>query len=130
MRWFPLVLSLPLVLGPLTGSAVAKIDFNRQIRPVLSDTCFACHGPDEKNRMAGLRLDQKDGISKVVTAGKHAESKLFQRINHSDANRRMPPANFGRAVTRDQVNLIAKWIDEGAEWQTHWSYVPPVKHEV
>src|SRR5262245_26680173 len=124
------VLVPSLLAVALSPAVFAKVDFGRQIRPILSDTCFSCHGPDEKNRMAGLRLDQKEGVLKVVTAGNHAESKLYQRINHSDAARRMPPQSLDRKLTRDQVALIAKWIDEGAEWQTHWAYVPPQKPEL
>src|SRR5215470_9020862 len=106
----------PLLALLCIAALEAKVDFNRQVRPILSDTCFSCHGPDEKNRMAGLRLDQKDGLLKVVTAGNHNGSKLYQRIAHGDENRRMPPKSLGRTVTKDQMELIAKWIDEGAEW--------------
>ncbi len=117
-----------LLAGGLTAPAApnpAKVDFNRQIRPLLSDSCFACHGPDEKRRMAGLRLDDKDSALKAVTPGNRAASKLFQRISHADTARRMPPKAFDRPLTPAQIELIGRWIDEGAGWQTHWSYAPP-----
>jgi mono/diheme cytochrome c family protein len=121
------VLALPLLPAP--AAAPGKIDFNRHIRPILSDSCFSCHGPDEKRRMAGLRLDDKESTLRVLTPGKHSASKLFQRINHAEPARRMPPASSERQLTKDQIQLIARWIDEGAEWQTHWSYVPPTRPE-
>ncbi|MCC6369144.1 MAG: DUF1553 domain-containing protein [Bryobacterales bacterium] len=104
-----------------------KVDFNRQIRPILSDKCFACHGPDSKHRMAGLRLDQKDSAMRVVVAGKRGESKLFQRVSHADVKRRMPPPGAEQTLTKEQVELIGKWIDQGAEWHTHWAYTAPVR---
>ncbi|MBI4905029.1 MAG: DUF1553 domain-containing protein [Acidobacteria bacterium] len=122
MRWNQSTFVAPLLAVCSLPCLQAKVDFSRQVRPILSDACFACHGPDEKNRMAGLRLDQKEGLLQVVKAGKHADSKLFQRISHDDSNRRMPPKNFSRTLSKEQVALVGKWIDEGAEWQTHWSY--------
>ncbi|MBL8214411.1 MAG: DUF1553 domain-containing protein [Bryobacterales bacterium] len=122
-----------LLAGGLTAPAApnaAKVDFNRQIRPLLSDSCFACHGPDEKRRMAGLRLDEKDSALKAVTPGNRAASKLFQRISHAEASRRMPPKSFDRPLTAAQIELVGRWIDEGAEWQTHWSYAPPKRSVV
>lgn len=133
MSWNRSGVAVPVVAALFVSGLHAKVEFNRQVRPILSDACFSCHGPDEKNRMAGLRLDQKDGLLKVVVAGKHADSKLFQRIAHADVNRRMPPKTFNRTVTKEQADLIGKWIDEGAEWQTHWAYAPiskPVPPEV
>ncbi|HUQ93270.1 MAG TPA: DUF1553 domain-containing protein [Bryobacteraceae bacterium] len=108
----------------------AKIDFDRQIRPILSDTCFTCHGPDQKMRMGGLRLDDKESAFRVLHPGQRGESKLFQRISAADVKKRMPPPGFDRKLTKDQVELIGKWIDQGAEWQTHWSYTPPVRAEL
>ncbi|MBL8179787.1 MAG: DUF1553 domain-containing protein [Bryobacterales bacterium] len=108
----------------------SKVVFDRQIRPLLSDSCFSCHGPDEKNRMAGLRLDERDGAMKVIVPGKRGESKLFQRIQHADANRRMPPRGSQRTLSAEQIELVGKWIDQGADWQTHWSYAAPKRPEL
>jgi len=129
MHKFLIVLAVALPVWAQTGK-VAKVDFNRHIRPILSDNCFACHGPDDKRRMANLRLDDKDSAMKVLVAGKRSESKLFQRLSHADAARRMPPASFDRKPTKEQIELVGKWIDEGAEWQTHWSYAPPQRPEL
>jgi len=112
-------------------SAAKPVDFDREIRPILSDTCFACHGPDEKQRMAKLRLDTKDGVFadrggyQVIVPGKAAESKIYQRISAADKAKRMPPPYAERTLTDKQVELIRRWIDEGAKWEMHWAYVPP-----
>ncbi|MBL8220645.1 MAG: DUF1553 domain-containing protein [Bryobacterales bacterium] len=127
--WIPAGLSaLALVYGQ--ASKPAKVVFDRQIRPILSDSCFSCHGPDEKNRMAGLRLDDRDSAMKVIVPGKRSESKLFQRIQHADAARRMPPKGSQRTLSAEQIELVGKWIDQGADWQTHWSYAPPKRPEL
>jgi hypothetical protein len=108
----------------------AGVDFDRDIRPILSDRCSACHGPDEKQRKAKLRLDIKDGgiystrgDHAIVTPGNAANSRLYQRIASTSA--RMPPASAGPALNDQQVQLIRRWIDEGAKWEMHWAYVPP-----
>jgi len=111
--------------------ASKPVDFDREIRPILSDTCFTCHGPDEQTQQAGLRLDTKDGAFadrggyQVIIPGKSGESRLFQRISASDQALRMPPPTAQRQLTEKQSELIRRWIDEGARWETHWAYVPP-----
>jgi hypothetical protein len=105
------------------GVCLAAVDFHRDVRPILSDNCFTCHGPDEKQRMAGLRLDAREGaFAKVIVAGNSAGSLLYQRISHADPAKRMP---LGRTLTDKQIALIRAWIDEGAKWETHWAYAPP-----
>jgi len=117
--------------GAPAESATKPVDFDREIRPILSDTCFACHGPDEKQRMAKLRLDTKDGIFadrggyQVIVPGKAAESQLYQRVSAGDKAKRMPPPYAERTLNEKQVALIRRWIDEGAKWEMHWAYVPP-----
>jgi hypothetical protein len=107
------------LLAPLTLPAV---DFDRDIRPILSDRCFSCHGPDAKDRMANLRLDVKDGgIDRVV-------GKLYGRISSAKPGMRMPPT--GNALTEKQIALIKEWIDAGAKWETHWSFVAPKRPPV
>jgi hypothetical protein len=112
-------------------SAHPTVDFRRDIRPLLSDKCFFCHGPDERQRQAGLRLDTRDGLfgerksGRPVAAGSATSSLLWQRITHADPDQRMPPADSGKSLTREQVELVRRWIDEGAEWREHWAYVPP-----
>ncbi len=114
------------------SSASKGIDFNREVRPILSDNCFSCHGPDDKQRMAGLRLDTLTGISAspgVITAGNRNESKLYQRISAKDAARRMPPVYSGHTLTEAQIELVGKWIDQGAKWSSHWAFEPPRRAE-
>ena len=107
------------------------VDFDREIRPILSDNCFACHGPDEQARQAKLRLDTKEGMFadrggyQVIVAGKSAASKLYLRVSSKDAGFRMPPVYSNRSLTPQQVELIRQWIDQGAQWRVHWAFVPP-----
>ena len=118
------------------GSAqqkMATVDFNREIRPILSDTCFACHGPDEQQRKAKLRLDTKDGAFAkpgVIVAGKSAESRLIKRITSKDPNAVMPPTASGHKLTDKQIELLKRWIDEGAQWNEHWSFIAPKRPEL
>src|SRR5262245_1096661 len=103
--------------GPATSPSKA-VDFDRAIRPILSDTCFACHGPDEGQRQASLRLDTRDGIFadrggyQVIVPGKAAASRLYQRISAPSPMVRMPPERANRTLTPAQVGLIRRWIDE------------------
>ena len=113
-------------------SAPRGVDFNREIRPILSDNCFTCHGPDASKRMANLRLDMPDGGAystrgkyKIITPGDAAKSRLFERISEASQARRMPPATSGKSLTPQQVELIKQWIDQGAKWEQHWAFVPP-----
>jgi hypothetical protein len=116
------------------AKSVSKgIDFQREIRPILSENCFQCHGPDSTTRMAGLRLDQKDAAFQVrkngaaITAGNPETSLLYQRIVSTSAARRMPPAMSHRTVTPQQVAILKKWIEQGAPWQEHWAFKAPAK---
>ncbi|MBI2686222.1 MAG: DUF1553 domain-containing protein [Acidobacteria bacterium] len=125
---------LHLVL-PLAGLSVLHaadpkgIDFNRDIRPILSDNCFTCHGPDESKRMAGVRLDTKEGALAALTPGKPETSRIYLRIAHTDPKRRMPPPSASRTLTAQQIGLIQKWISSGADWKMHWAYEKPVRPE-
>jgi cytochrome c553 len=115
-----------------SAAAAKHIDFNRDIRPILSDTCFKCHGPDEETRQANLRFDTKDGGAfepregyRIIVPGASAESRLFQKISSKDEAFRMPPVDSGRSLTAKQIELIRQWIDQGAKWETHWAYLAP-----
>lgn len=104
------------------------VSFDREIRPILSDNCFQCHGPDEKQRMAKLRLDTKDGAfakAGVIVPGDAANSRLFKRVSTTNAAALMPPASSGHKLTEAQINLLKRWIDEGAQWNEHWAFVAP-----
>jgi len=140
MRVLRIAVGLLWVLGfaapKLLAAEPAKreIDFNRDVRPILSDYCFACHGPDEEARETELRFDQKESAlgelypgEFAVVPGKPAESLLVERITSEDETLRMPPVEFGKRLSADQVKTLTDWIDAGAEWQEHWSLVPPQK---
>jgi hypothetical protein len=105
-------------------AADRPIDFNRDVRPILSDRCFACHGPDEKHRKAKLRLDTTDG-KKVLVPGKPDDSDLIARVTAEDPDDRMPPGKHGKALSPAEVDVLKRWIAEGASWAAHWAYVNP-----
>ncbi len=104
-----------------------KVDYNRDIRPILSDNCFYCHGPDEKKREAKLRLDVRaDALAvKAFVPGKADASELVKRIFTKDADDLMPPPDSHKKLTPVQKDLLKRWVAEGAEYQTHWAYVAP-----
>ena len=109
----------------------SRVDFQREIRPLLSDACFQCHGPDPKVRMAGIRLDLREDLFQARTSGAPVvpgdpdNSLIFQRITQEDANLRMPPAYSQKTLSGDQIDLIRRWIEQGAVWQQHWAFTPP-----
>ena len=112
------------------------MDFNREIRPILSDNCFKCHGPDEKMRMANMRLDETEGLFvdrggyKIIVPGNSAQSKIYQKISSKDVAFRMPPVYSGKTLTAKQIEVIKQWIDQGAKWETQWSFVAPKRPSV
>ena len=112
------------------------VDFEREVRPVLSENCFACHGPDEATRQRGLRLDTREGWFEdrgrlggpVIVEGDAEASSLFQRLTHRNARLRMPQG--ADPLTDDQVETIRLWIDQGAEWRPHWAFISPERPEL
>ena len=109
------------------------VDFDRQVRPILSDNCFACHGPDEKHRMMGIHFDTKEGAfgkPGVIVPGDSAHSKMYLRISNPNVAMRMPPSYSGRKLTPAQIETVKNWIDSGAKWESHWSFVPPKRPEL
>ena len=106
-----------------------RVRFNRDVRPILSDNCFLCHGPDAGRREAELRLDLRDDAVRhgAIRPGKPDESTLIERIFSHEAEERMPPAESNKALTDKQREILKRWIAEGAEYERHWSYEPPVK---
>lgn len=115
-----------------------RIDYNDDVRPVLSDRCYACHGPDAGQRQAGLRLDRQDnaladlgGGRRAVVPGSPGESHLLQRVASEDPVLRMPPAYMGHApLAEGEIDILRRWIEEGAAWESHWTFTPPVRPEV
>ena len=122
---------------PFFIHASEKIDFNTQIKSLLSNRCIACHGPDEENREAGLRLDtfggatrDLDGYSAIVPGDPGESEIMFRIILEEDDDELMPPKGKGDRLTQDEVALLTKWIKQGAEYDKHWSYKPPVRVKV
>ncbi len=112
----------------------AKVDFDREIRPLLSDRCFRCHGPNENDRKGAFRLDQeKSALGKAesgahpIVPGKPESSELIRRITVDDVSQRMPPQESGKTLSKDEIELLRRWIREGAAWRQHWAFVRPAR---
>ena len=141
VRWSLLMVFLALAgtaqSADATKGKAAKLDFNRDIRPILSDHCYSCHGPDEGRRKGGLRLDVQEDAFRLLKSGKRAlvpgdlsASTLVERITTSDPDDVMPPPKGGKPLSEAQVAVLKRWVSEGAEWQKHWSFVAPERTEV
>jgi len=133
MRLSRLSLTAACLLGALSASA-EKVQFNRDIRPIFSDTCYACHGPDENKIKGKLRLDSLEAARKGGKSGESAilpgypeKSEVMKRLRTDDADDHMPPAEFHKVLTKEQIALVERWIKEGAEYQGHWAFQIPVK---
>ena len=122
-----------------TGAIPDEIDYNFHIRPILSDRCFKCHGPDVNKREANLRLDTPEGAyaalkehpnSHAIVAGNLEQSEVFQRIISKDITLQMPPPESNLKLTSHEIELIEKWIKQGAKYKTHWAYIPPQKSKL
>jgi len=120
-------------------TAKGKIDFNFQVKPILSDKCFACHGPDAKKRQAEFRLDNEEGAFKAlksdpnhfaIVRGKTEESFLVKRVFSEDPMFQMPPPESNLNLTEGEKSILKKWIEQGAEYKKHWALTPPRKPEV
>jgi hypothetical protein len=122
------VFSLVVAVASLSW-AEEKLQFNRDIRSILSDNCFLCHGPDKNRREADLRLDIRDQAMdhQAIVPGKPDESEVVARIYSTDADMLMPPPESHKKLSDEQKALIQRWIAEGGEYQGHWAYEPPVK---
>ncbi len=123
---------LTLLLSPSLLPAAGKVNFNRDVRPILSDNCFACHGFDAKKRKADLRLDVPEGAFKAnedgeapIKPGSPGASTVWQRIITTDADDLMPPADSHKKLSAAQRDILKRWIEEGAEYQPHWSFITP-----
>jgi hypothetical protein len=121
------VLTITCLIVP---SAADEISFNREIRPILSDTCFFCHGPDSEHREADLRLDVEE-IAKdySIVPGDADASEIIARITSDDPDLRMPPADSGKRLTAEQIKLLTRWVEQGALYEPYWAYVPPRPHQ-
>ena len=103
-----------------------EIDFNFHVRPILSDRCYACHGPDEEARKADLRLDLPEEAKKVLVAGNLYRSELIHRILNEDPEEQMPPIESNLELTDKERAILIKWVKQGARWKEHWAFDPPV----
>ncbi|MFN5533795.1 MAG: DUF1549 domain-containing protein, partial [Planctomycetaceae bacterium] len=128
--WWLVLALLSLGTGAARGDEPA-LEFNRDIRPILSENCFACHGPDARKRQAGLRLDVEAEAAKALESGTRAivaghpeQSELIERLVSADPSEVMPPPETGKKLTPEQIALLKRWIAEGAKWQGHWAFLP------
>ncbi len=119
--------------GRISGSS-DSVDFNLHIRPILSDRCFKCHGPDANQRKSNLRLDTREGAlaalkdnpsAHVIVPGNADESEVYLRISTKDTSFLMPPPSSNLTLTEDEIEVIKKWIDQGATYKKHWAFIPP-----
>ena len=137
MRPYRSLLAVAGVLLFASASAAEHVQFNRDIRPIFSDTCFACHGPDENKVKGKLRLDSLDAARKggksgepAITPGHPEKSEVMKRLLTKDTDDHMPPADFHKVLSKAQIALVEQWIKEGAEYQGHWAFQIPVKPTV
>lgn len=126
---------LPERVALAEGTLPETVDYNFHVRPILSDKCFACHGPDQENQQAGLRLDRAEDAYSALESGKGsaivpkhpAKSEAFIRILSTDAEQVMPPPDSHLKLSAEEIAIIKKWIEQGAEYKPHWAFVPPEK---
>ena len=136
----PIILILLTMIATRSSPTVLaqqQVRFDHDVRPILSNHCWSCHGPDEVARKAGLRLDRQDSATAAgdsgliaIVPGKPAESELIARIHSHDADTQMPPASAKKPITEKQKLILQQWIEQGAEFSSHWAYVPPVRPAV
>ena len=123
------LVALSLAASQRTLAADAPLEFNRDIRPILAENCYACHGPDSASRKGDLRLDKRDAAvdKKSIVPGDLSQSELVRRIESSDADEVMPPPATKKTLSPEQKALLKRWIEQGAEYQMHWSFLAPVR---
>ncbi|MFP6587706.1 MAG: c-type cytochrome domain-containing protein, partial [Pirellulaceae bacterium] len=133
-EWRVLLIVSCLATG-LSAAEQPTVDFSR-VRAILSSQCFTCHGPDPAERQSNLRLDipntvgDQAGSHSVLTPGNLLEGELLRRIQSTDPDERMPPADFGKGVSAAELAILKQWIEAGAEYSRHWSYAAPTKPEL
>jgi hypothetical protein len=131
-NYFVLLMALLALLLNGSFASAKNVDYSREVAPILSDRCYACHGPDEAKRKAGLRLDRKENAFAALKSGDHAivpgdigKSALTHRIESTDPDEQMPPPDSGKSLSKSEIETLKRWIAEGAEWKKHWSYIAP-----
>jgi hypothetical protein len=130
--WFAGVICYLIFAGGATACAGGMVQYNRDVRPILSENCFSCHGPDANKRAADLRLDDRQiALEKgAIVPGQPESSAILQRILSTDPEEVMPPPESHKALTQEQKDLLKTWIAEGAEYQGHWAFIAPTKPEL
>jgi hypothetical protein len=130
-------LLLSLTVSCATTLALAEpLVYDRDIRPILSEKCFLCHGQDSKKRMAGLRLDSFEGATAdrgghaALVPGKPESSAIYRRITSQQPARRMPPVSSNRTLTPEQIATLKRWIEEGGMYTKHWAFIPPKRPDI
>jgi hypothetical protein len=122
--------------GALNSAVPDVVDFNFHVKPILSDRCFKCHGPDAQKREANLRLDTKEGLFQhlkdvnnqfVIVPGKPEQSELYRRLVHEDPEQLMPPPKSNLSLNENEKQILRKWIAQGAKYRKHWAFIPPQK---
>ena len=111
----------------------SRVLFNRDVRPILADNCFYCHGFDPKNRQGGRRLDTFEGATaesvgvRAIVPGEPSKSEVWRRINATDEDVKMPPTKSHKTVTAAQMETLRRWIEQGAKYESHWAFVAPAR---
>jgi Protein of unknown function (DUF1553)/Protein of unknown function (DUF1549)/Concanavalin A-like lectin/glucanases superfamily/Planctomycete cytochrome C len=129
----PCVILIATTAGLFAAEKPARLEFNRDIRPILSDKCFRCHGPDAGHRRANLRLDRREDAiavregSRALSPGHPEDSEMFLRMTSPNPDERMPPTDSGSQLTAAEIDSLKRWIENGAEYQPHWAFLPPRK---
>ncbi|NCX71695.1 MAG: DUF1549 domain-containing protein, partial [Rhodobacteraceae bacterium] len=130
------ILPLPFLFSIASNVVYSKVDFTTEVRPILSEYCFHCHGPDKSTREANLRLDLSEGALKdlggysAVVPGKPEDSELVFRLHSDDKDELMPPPETGKRLSAKQKKILEDWIKQGAEYEEHWSFLPISKPSV
>lgn len=130
LTFFALLLMVPNDSLADSPEVSDRVDFAKDIRPLLSDHCFACHGPDENTRESGVRLDTPEGAIAVIDTDDWKASVLLERIGEEDADLRMPPPAYHKPLSDEAKALLTRWVEQGAEFQAHWSFIAPRRHEL
>jgi hypothetical protein len=122
----------PAIVGCFCATCVVRgqsVRFNSDIRPILADACFSCHGPDSAARQADLRLDRRDDAIRhtAIVPGDASSSELVRRVLSDDPEERMPPPETKKSLTKEQKDTLVRWIQSGAEYEPHWSLIPPTR---
>jgi len=132
--WRPILqlVACSAIMTPITPAST--VEFNRDVRPLLSGKCFRCHGPDAKAKNIPMRLDSETAMRADLGAGRHPvvpgdpdHSEIVRRITAPQKGMRMPPVSSGLTLTPGEIETVREWVAQGAKWQQHWAFIPPVK---